>query len=446
MSGSVNIRERALDVLLDVESGRKLSHVAMGDTMMQIAFESRADRAFFRRLCQGVLERRIYLDYVLDSFSKTKMKKCKPLIRNLLRMSAYQIIYMNVPDSAACNEAVKLAKKRGFSGLSGFVNGVLRSLIRSKDKLPVPDRKKDEQIYLSVMYSMPLWIVQMLSDQYGRQTEGILDAFNRPSPLTVRTNLSKISTEELRKQIERAGIAVEEGSYLPYALKLGGIDHISRVPGFREGYFTVQDESSMLVVACADIREGDRVLDLCAAPGGKSFHAADRLGKGLVISRDVSEAKTALIEENNARMGYDNMQIEVADARVYDPALENSMDVVLCDLPCSGMGIMGRKSDIRYNLDPAQPSELAALQREILSVAWHYVRPGGRLIYSTCTLNQGENVENAAWIRENTPLKPISIEADLPEGLQGRTGTEGYIQLVPGKDACDGFFIAAFVK
>lgn len=448
MEKRADMRAAALDTLVDIEKNKKLSHIAIGETLLRHQFERKSDRAFYTRLCEGVTERRLYLDYVLDHYSKTPMHKCKPLIRSLLRMGAYQILFMDVRDAAACSEAVSLAKKRGFGRLSGFVNGVLRTLVREKENLPLPDRDREPEAYLSVRYSMPAWLVRLLCAQYGQErAEKIFASFLEVRPLTIRTNLSVTTPEALESELRAEGITVQKAQYLPYAFYLSELNYLGKVAAFRRGAFAVQDESSQLAVHIADINPGDIVLDLCAAPGGKTFHAADRLQKtGQVLARDLTEYKIDLIEENRERMGCDNVTVTPWDARVLDERLVGKVDVVLADLPCSGLGIMGRKNDIKYQVSEEQLAALVALQREILTVAWRYLRPGGEMIFSTCTLNWAENEENVRWILENTPMRSVSIEERLPETLRGRTGAQGYLQLVPGVDACDGFFFAKFER
>ena len=447
MEKRIDMRAEALDTLIDMERNKKLSHIAIGETLMRNQFERKSDRAFYTRLCEGVTERRIYLDYILDHYSKTPMKKCKPLIRSLLRMGAYQILFMEVRDAAACSEAVSLAKKRGFGRLSGFVNGVLRTLIREKESLPIPD-KKDFVKYVSIYYSVPEWLAKLVIEQYGKEkTEKIFSSFLEARPLTIRTNLSKITPEELERELKEEGIKVEKGNYLPYAFTIADFNYLGKLPAFRQGKFAVQDESSQLAVEIADIKPEDFVLDVCAAPGGKTLHAADRLhGTGEVLSRDLTEYKTELIEENRERMHYDNVKVQQWDALEEDDSLLESVDVLLADLPCSGLGIMGRKNDIKYQMTEEQLDELVLLQRRILSVIWKYVKPGGQMIFSTCTINQGENVKNVQWIEENTPLRLASIEEYLPKNLKNRTGSQGYLQLIPGADTCDGFFISKFKR
>lgn len=448
MAKKYDAREAALDTLLDIEKNHTLSHIAMGKTLVQMQFASKQDRAFFTRLCEGVMERRIYLEYVLDTYSKTPMKKCKPLIRCLLLMSSYQILFMNVRDAAACDEAVRLAGKRGFAGLRGFVNGVLRTVAREKNNNVIPEKDKNLPYYLSIVYSIPEWIVSFLLAQYDEETcEKILASFLQVRPVTIRVNQSRTTPSRLDEMLSEEGVDVKPGDYLDYARKISSYDYLGKIRAFSRGLFGIQDESSMLAIHVADIKKGDQILDLCAAPGGKTFHAADLTGEtGCVYSRDLSVYKTDLIRENNERFGFSQVKITEWDARKTDPSLLDQMDVVIADLPCSGLGIMGRKNDIKYNITAQQTDDLVRLQREILETAWHYVKPGGKLIFSTCTLNKKENEGNVNWIRENTPLISVSIEERLPETLKKRTGEQGYLQLIPGIDCCDGFFISCFKR
>lgn len=446
MAEKPNIREAALDTLLDMETSGKLSHIAIGETMLGLQFLPRQDRAFYTLLCEGTTERKIYLDYVLNTVSKTRMDKCRPLIRVLLRLSAYQILFTNVRDAAACNEAVALAKKRGFRNLSGFVNGVLRNLSRKKEEIRFPDKEKDPEYYLVVHYSMPSWIVKEFMKEYGfEKTQKILASFLKARPVTIRAAHSRIRPDQLAAELLTSGIRVEQAPWFDDAFYIAGFSNLERIPAFMRGDFTVLDISSMLPVAVADLSYGDLVVDVCAAPGGKTFHAADIVGpQGRVIARDLSVSKTDYIRENNDRMGYTQLKIEEWDARIPDERLYGAADLVIADLPCSGLGIMGRKNDIKYHMTKEQTKELISLQREILSVVWRYVKPGGQFIYSTCTMNRAENHDNVLWIKEHTPLVPVSFEEKLPKDLQGRTGEEGLLQILPGIDPGDGFFVSKF--
>jgi 16S rRNA (cytosine967-C5)-methyltransferase len=382
---------------------------------------------------EGTIERTVELDYILDIYSGVKVKKMKPLIRNLLRMSVYQIRHMDsVPDSAVCNEAVKLAKKRGFSKLSGFVNGVLRSIVREPERIVFPDRKKDITAALSVEYSMPEWIIKQWISAFGEEkTEHILQAFSKEYRLSIRTNLNRTTPEKLADALRAQGMDVQISEQLPYALEISGYDRLSAIPQFLAGDFYVQDVSSMMVAEWANVKAGDTVIDVCAAPGGKSTHIAELLqGTGHVMARDLTEEKVALIRENISRHGLSNMDAEVMDATVFDENSEGTADVLICDLPCSGLGVLGRKTDIRYKMTPEKQGELVALQRQILSVVCAYVRQGGTLLYSTCTIHRGENEENVEWFLKEHP------EFEL----------EKMKQLLPGEAGQDGFFLAKLTR
>lgn len=438
MTDSVNTRELILGILLEVEAEKNYSHLIIRSVLEKYQYLDKRERAFITRVSEGTIQRKIELDYIIDQFSKVKTKKMKPVIREILRMSVYQLKYMDaIPASAACNEAVKLAKRKGFASLGGFVNGVLRNISRNLTAITYPDEEKEPVRALSVCYSMPEWIVeQWLSDYGSARTKEILDASLTPAPLTIRTNLSRITPEALRERLAFEGVTVEpleKEKYpkLSYAFAISGFDYLNGLSCFREGLFYVQDISSMLVAEYAAPKPGDVCLDVCAAPGGKSIHLAEKLdGTGRVVARDLSEQKVALIEENIARCGLKNITAECHDATVYDETQKEAADVLIADLPCSGLGVLRRKTDIKYRTSAADCAALAALQRQILSVVCDYVRPGGTLIYSTCTINRAENEENAAWFAAEHPQYELVA-------MQ---------QMFPEEQAGDGFFIAKFKR
>ena len=456
----VNTRELAVDMLLRMETEGTYSNLLVRDVLDKHDYLEAKEKAFVKRVTEGTVERRIQLDYVLDAYSKVPSGKMKPFIRCLLRMSVYQLLFMDgIPDAAVCNEAVKLAAKRKFGQLKGFVNGVLRGIARNREQIAgiYPDKGKEPIRYLSVLYSMPEFLVSMWLGQYGMErTEGMLRAMLEVHPVTVRVK------QELRERgcraeggtggmdalltrIREAGMEAVPHPYLDYACCLTRLEGVRHVPGFLEGLFTVQDVSSMLAVECAGIREGDFVLDVCAAPGGKATHAAELAGKtGKVLCRDISEEKTALIRENAARLGLANMEIQAHDARVYDEALQEKADVVLADLPCSGLGILGKKRDIKYNVSLEALGELPILQRDLLSTVWRYVKPQGILLYTTCTVHREENEETVRWFLEHYPFEAEDISGYLEGVPEKETAKEGYIQLLPGVHDSDGFFIAKF--
>ena len=441
-----NPRECALDVLIKVDKKEELSHIAIANTLEKYQFSEKRDRAFFTRLVEGTLERQITIDYVADQFSKTKIRKCKPLIRALLRMGIYQILYMDqVPDSAACNEAVKLAKKRGFSRLSGFVNGVLRNISRNKDEIKYPSREKNLLSYLSITYSIPEWIIRFFMETYDNKTvEKIIASYLEERKTTLCCLVSKGGKEVIKQQLEEEDVTVEDGALIDNAVKISDYDFLYRLKAFRDGKCYVQDESSMLCASLADVKEGQFVMDLCSAPGGKSLYVADQLrGSGKVLSRDLTEYKTDLIDDNIERIGFENMESEVFDARVLDEEHIETADVVIADVPCSGLGIMGKKNDIKYHISEEGMNDLVQLQRDILKNAVQYVKHGGTLIYSTCTINPAENEQNFRWIIDNFDFEAIDLREELPEKLkQIETAKDGYIQLLPGIHPCDGFFIS----
>ena len=435
-----NIREVVLDVLLEVLENHNLSHIVLKQALEKYLFLERQDRAFITRCVEGTLEYRIQIDAVIDRFSKVKTSKLKPVLREILRMSVYQILYMErVPDSAVCNEAVKLAKKRKFQGLSGFINGVLRTVSREKKKLAWKDA--------SERYSIPRWMLSMWEKMYGEEmAETIAASFLEERPLTVRFNESISPEAETVGELKAQNIEVEGSDVFPGIASLRGFDHLNRVNAFMEGKITVQDPSSSLAAQAASIESGNFVLDVCSAPGGKAMHAADLLrGTGMVEARDVSERKTELIEENIMRCGFRNIRTKVWDATVLDPSIVEKADVVLADLPCSGLGIIGKKPDIKERMTRDEIGKLAELQREILSVVARYVKPGGTLIYSTCTITREENGENADWIEKNLPFEKKMLAGHLPEALRSSC-EQNRIQLLPGIHPCDGFFISAFTK
>jgi len=422
-----NTREIILDTLLAIERGEAFSHKLIKAVLDKYDYLDGREKAFIKRVTEGSLERQIELDYYLNHFSSVPVRKMKPLIRCLLRMSTYQLLFMDaIPDSAVCNEACKLAAKRKFHNLKGFVNGVLRNIAKNKDNLPMPDAERDKAEFYSVKYSMPKWLVEYWMDAYGEETtvsllEGVLKI--HPVSLRFRIDLSSEEKESLIAAMEAEGVRLTQSPYLPYVYQLEDVESVSSLPGFDEGVFTVQDVSSALAVEAADIQPGDFVMDICAAPGGKSILAAEKADK--VLSRDISQAKTSVIEENIQRMQQDNIAVEVHDATIFDEAYREKADVVIMDVPCSGLGVIGKKRDIKYHVTPESLIDIVALQRQIVENSWQYVKPGGILLYSTCTINPKENEEMVEWIIGKFPFEP-----------------EAQKQIFPGIMEADGFFYA----
>ena len=447
MSGqNVNVRLLALETLLEAERGDRQSHLLLRDVLDKYEWLPERDRAFFMRLCEGTLEYRLQLDYVIDRFSNVPSGKQKPVIREILRMGVYQLLYMDaVPDAAAVNESVRLAGKKGFASLRGFVNGVLRAVSRGREQIRWPEPPGSPE-NLSVRFSVPVWLVSRWVSEYGaEQAESICASFQERRPVTVRVR-GEIPPEEADRLLPAPW--PEEARVLTDPRML------SSMKAFRNGALAVQDISSMAAVRAAGIRPGDRVLDICAAPGGKSVFAADLAGpEGSVTARDLTDAKCAMLEENRQRCALANLQIEKADAVLFRPEDAGRFDVVLADLPCSGYGVIGRKPDIRYHASEEKERALVQLQRQILVNAARYVRPGGTLLYSTCTFHREENEEQVRWICEALPeetgirLRPDDLRPYLPDPLAEMSPAEsGYLQLLPGIHPCDGFFMARMVR
>ncbi len=446
MTDQLNAREIVLDMLLEVLEGDKFSHTVLNQSLRKYQALSKQERSFISHLFTGTVKSCLTLDYIIDRYASLPVKKMKPLVRNLLRMSVYQLKYMDqVPVSAVCNEAVKLAKKRGFTKLSGFVNGILRAIAGNSEEVMYPDPVASPAAYLEIAYSTPKWLVEELLKTYSySEVETMLAATLKEKETTIRCNTGRVTPGELRTLLEQEGVSVMESAYLPYAFVIRNYDYLEKLEAFKKGFFTVQDVSSMLVCEVAGITEEDFVIDVCAAPGGKALHAAQTARK--VLARDLTEYKMKLIEENITRMGFTNVTAQIWDATVADQSLEGRADVVIADLPCSGLGVFGKKADLKYKLTQSQHKELVKLQREILDKAEKYVKKGGILIYSTCTVLRGENEENRDWFLRHYPYLPESLDPRLPEALQSETTKYGYLQLLQGVHNTDGFFIAKFRK
>ncbi|MGN0205168.1 MAG: 16S rRNA (cytosine(967)-C(5))-methyltransferase RsmB [Coprococcus sp.] len=446
MTGSINTREIVFDMLMAVEKEHTPSHILLSQTLSKYQYLDKKDRAFISRLFRGTLEYQIFLDSVIGQYSSVKLNKIKPPVRMILRMSVYQILKMDhIPDAAACDEAVKLAKRRGLKNLSGFVNGVLRNLARHKEEIVYPDIQKDPVSYLSMRYALPEWVVSMWLEDYDETLVAEMgEAMLADQSTSVRVRDAS-SVQQVSEELQAGGIRVKKGSVMNTALHLSGYDYLGQIEAFRDGRMVVQDESAMMAAAAAGICGGEYVIDVCAAPGGKSMHLADLLqGTGLVSARDLTAAKTAKIEENLCRTGLNNVAVRVQDARMFCPEDEGRADVVMADLPCSGLGVMGRKADIKLNMTPEKIGQLAALQRDILSVVQRYVKPGGVLIYSTCTVSREENQGNMNWFEQQFPYKLESLDSYLPESVHSDQTARGWIQILPGHFGSDGFFIARF--
>lgn len=439
---NINLRNKVLNMLLEIDD-KKQSHIVLKETLDSLKHLEKNQRAFVTRLFRGTIERQIELDYIIDAFSKTPTGKMKKVIKYILRMSVYQLKYMDsVPVSAVCNEAVKLTAKRKFNGLKGFVNGVLRNIANNINSVEYP---KNEMEMLSVKYSVPQWIIDMWNEQYGNeQTVKMLSGIYSRTETTVRCNESKAPVEDIIKSLKYANVEVKKSEIYDKALFISNYNSLTDLDVFNSGMITVQDLSSMMVGLAANPKEGDYVIDVCAAPGGKTLHISEMMNRtGTVEARDLTKYKVNLINDNIKRLGNKNIITKVMDATVMDEKSIEKADIVIADLPCSGLGVINKKSDIKYNVSKEQILELVKLQRKILTVVSKYVKKGGTLIFSTCTVNKYENDENVEWIEKNLPFKPLSLGENFPEITDRR---KNHVQIFTGDYGMDGFFISKFIK
>lgn len=436
----INLRNQCLKILEEEYNTKLYINEILEGYFNMLTLESH-EKAFINRVVYGTVENKIKLDYIINLFSNTKTDKLKLPILILLRMSIYQMLYMdNIPHSAIIDEAVKLVKKRKMTNLSGFLNGVLRNISRNLSSIQYPCESDQPHEFLSVNYSFPEWLVDYLLEQYSYDTiKAILEDSLKTPKVCIRHNALKGSFETLKNALLSDGIKPLPGHLLPYALYLEGTGNIRELKSFQEGLFQIQDESSMLVGEVAEPKEGDLVLDVCSAPGGKSTHLAQLMNnKGTIYARDLSERKLKRIAENCERLGITNIQLSRFDATQVDDRLIDKVDLVLTDVPCSGLGIIKKKPDIKYNVTPEGIDSLIKIQRSILEASSHYVKKGGYLIYSTCTINKNENDKNVQWFLEQNPkFEKVPLEfKDI------NINNEGFLQILPINELADGFFIA----
>ncbi len=421
MTNDISLRQTVLEMLLLVLKEGKSAHLVLNDVLSKYAYLPKNERSFIKRLYTGTLERRYELDYIINCVSNTKTNKMKPVILNILRMGTYEIFYMDaVPDNATCNEAVNLAGKRGFKNLKGFVNGVLRNIIRQKDSIEYPTIE-DYDSYMEVRYSMPRELTSILLKDYSKEE---VEAMGRASltdrDVVIRVNTVKESVDSYKIKLEKAKIKWKSTELLNDALIIKNYGMIEELPGYEEGAFYVQDISSMQAIEALKLQPGMKVIDVCASPGGKSMAAAIIMNnQGEIVARDVSENKVLRMAENVERMGLDIIRTEVYDALILDEEKVGKMDAVIADLPCSGIGVIAKKPDIKYNVNSKEVSELSVLQGKILDTVSKYVKSGGKLLFSTCTVTNAENRDNTKKFLAGHPNFTLMEEKQiLPNDVQ----------------------------
>ena len=382
----MNPRKIVLKALIDFFENMGYSNLTLDGILKEASLDNK-DKAFVSNAFYGVIERKITLDYIISKLSTTKINKMSPLILNVLRLGLYQMIYMDkVPDNAAVNESVNLVKKSKFKNLSGFVNAVLRSYLRNPVKLP----QGEDNRALSIIYSCPEWFIKELSEYLGKEEcIKFLENSLLPPPIYARVNTLKTTEEDLLKAFEKNGIECEK-TKLNNAIKIGRISAIAKLEDYKKGHFYIQDIASQIAVNTFSCKSGDRVLDICSAPGGKTFTTAQLMeNTGEIISCDLHNHRVKLIADGAKRLGINIVKAMQNDATCINEKLGN-FDKIICDVPCSGFGDIRRKPEIKYK-DSSDLTNLPELQYNILNNSAKYLKKGGYILYSTCTLRKVEN-------------------------------------------------------
>lgn len=449
---SKSARLIALEVLVKVEQSGAYSNIQLNKALHDASL-SRQDAALATEIVYGTISRKLTIDYWLATFVSKGIHKLQPWVHQLLRLSMYQLLWLDrIPEHAVVNEAVNIAKKKGHQGISSMVNGVLRNVIRQQNQLQLANINLQNDVEtLSVRYSFPEWMVERWLDRYGVETtEHILKSSNAVPNSSIRVNTMKTSVTELIHQLAEIGIEAEPSPLAPAGINVTQGGHLASLEAFASGLFSLQDESSMLVAEVVAPKPGMTILDACAAPGGKSLHIGELMrGQGKLISNDLHEHKRQLIEAGAKRLGLSHIETLSGDAAKLAEALpSSSFDAVLLDAPCSGLGVIKRKPEIKWTKQESDITAIAHIQEQLLSAMSRLVKPGGVLVYSTCTIAQEENEEQIAKFLENheqfelDPSWPQSILQRLREQGIVDDNFNGQLQLLPQHANSDGFFIA----
>lgn len=432
-------REIGFKVLYDIEKNNNYSNISINKHFKDLDIKD-IDRGLATELIYGVIENKYYLDYIINKLSKIKTKKMSAYVKILLRMGIYQILFLDsVSDYAAVNETVNLVKKYDKRS-SGFVNAVLRNVIRGKDNIKTIE-EKDKLKYLSIKYSYNPWIIKNCIEKFGIEfTEDLLEANSEKPSIYIRVNTLKIDRDTLMKQLEDLDVKCYKVSGIEEAIRVENLKNIENNKLFKEGLFTIQDISSMLVGKVINPSENSKVIDVCSAPGGKSTHLATLMkNTGNVVSRDIFEHKLKLIKSSVDRLGLKNIEVEKFDATRLDNNSIEKFDYVLADVPCSGMGIIRRKPEIKYK-EEKEIKDITIIQKKILDNASRYVKIGGIIVYSTCTIFDTENIDIVKkFIEENENFELVKID-EVNVDLENQE--KGYLKIYPNIHGMDGFFIA----
>lgn len=437
-------REAALKILIEINEKGAYSNIALNKYFSSEELRD-IDRSFVTELVYGTVKWKLTLDRVIAAYSNMKMEKLSPWILNILRLGAYQILYMTrVPHSAACNESVNLAGRYGHKASAGFVNAVLRNIARNGAWVAVPSKEQDLTGYLSVRYSYPKWLVEKYIGLFDTEfAEGLLDAGNGTPELTLRANTLRVTPEELIEALKKEDVDAVAGKYVREAVVLKSTTAVAKLKAFQEGLFQVQDESSMLPVIVLAPEAGETIMDACSAPGGKTTHMAQLMqNKGTIIARDIHEHKLKLIDSAATRLGIHIVKSELHDATLPDRLQERAFDRILLDAPCTGLGIIRRKPDIKWARQTRDIESIAALQKTLIQAVSGALKPGGIMVYSTCTVLPEENEEIIrSFLENNEDFFAEDITPFLPTALAVHV-KDCALQLYPNRDGIDGFFMA----
>ncbi|MCL2354259.1 MAG: 16S rRNA (cytosine(967)-C(5))-methyltransferase RsmB [Defluviitaleaceae bacterium] len=432
-----NERQIAFLALWDITHNGGYTNIVLRRVLADSPHLNRVQKAFVTEVVSGTIRNIMLLDHIIAHHSKAPLKKIKPKILNILRMSIYQLNFMDkVPTFAVCDEAVKLTKKCGLAPLAGFVNGILRN-IKPLDEIPMPSIDGEPIEHLALKYSAQRWIVKHFVEELGiQEAVGVLEAASKgTSNITICVNTLKTTTQELQKTLESEGVVVSPTS-LPNVLQISKTSDISQLDSFKAGLYHVMDFSAVMATHIASPAIKSKIIDICAAPGGKSFALA--YGGHDVLSRDVHPHKIKLLDEGVARLGLEGVATQLACGTVFDKTLETTADLLVIDAPCSGLGTLGRKADIKLRKEEEGLEVLAQLTKEIIQSSYKYLKIGGKMLFCTCTISKAENIDNFNWILENLPFKPV----DFSDKLALDTAREGYVQLLPRHFNSEGFFIS----
>jgi 16S rRNA (cytosine967-C5)-methyltransferase len=446
-------RRLAQLVLDQIELRASYANLALQNVLGEYRDIDRRERAFCTELVYGTLRHLLKIDFILGRLLSRPLASLKTTVKNVLRLALYQLIYLpEIPRHAVCHSAVEQMKNSKFSGLAPLVNGVLRNYLRNEGQLALPDREADPAGYLAIEYSHPLWLVKRWLDFFGISvTEQILAADNQQPPLTVRVNQHSATIPAVLAELTREGVECNPGLFLSEALTIGSLPGaVEELTVFKAGQVFVQDESSMLVAHLLKPAPGELIIDLCAAPGGKSTHLAEIMGdRGAVFSIDDHRHKINLIAENAGRLKLGCVKPVFGDARNFQLPGNKAADAVLVDVPCSGTGVLRRRVDLRYRRQPEEILQLVETQREILNHAASLVRPGGRLVYSTCTLEKEENEAQIEWFLATHPeYQAVDFRAFLPANLEPYLAEPArkWAAILPIPGGGDGFFMCRMEK